>query len=95
MKSVLRYIIAAWAFLSSSAYSADLRFLEYDGFQLVVDCDIHSAIKSSSSVDPNTCGRCRRSRFSLDSQFALECQKLSGDVYFLNWKKRSFSTEYI
>lgn len=78
MKSIFRYVIAAWAFLSSSAYSADLRFLEYDGIQLVADCELRSAIRFFYSIGPNHSHLNRRSSFYLDPDLSPEYHQLAG-----------------
>jgi len=81
MKRILQCVIVVWAFSSSSASAVDIRFLQYDGFQLVFDCDLRSATRFSYSIGPDSNNLKRRSSFSKDPDFPSKCQQHSGKSY--------------
>lgn len=81
MRRILQYAILVWAFSCTGVYSADLQYLQYDGFQLVVDCDLRSAVRFSYTVGPDSDNLKRRSSYSRDPNFSSDCQQHSGATY--------------
>ena len=80
---VLRYFILVPLLLVTSnvANSSELRYLQYDGFQLIVDCEKRSVIQFSYTVGTDTGDLKRRTSFSKDSDFSTDCQQHSSKSY--------------
>ncbi len=81
MFRMIHYVIFILAFASSSAHSEDLRFLNYDGFHLVVDCDLRSAVLFTYTIGPDTGTLDRGTSFNIDPDFPPECQQISNNSY--------------
>ena len=77
----VRTIVFAWAFLALSALAADLHLLQYEGFQLLFDCDLKSATRFSYTTGKDTGSLKRRSSFSKDPNFSSDCQQNSSNSY--------------
>ena len=81
MVCVLQRVFLIGIFISCSLHAADLRYIQYDGYQLVVDCDKRSAIQFSYTVGPDTGDLNRRSSYSEDPDVSSDCKQLSSKSY--------------
>lgn len=75
------------------AESADLHYIQYDGFQIILNCETKPAIRFSYHIGPDTGKLKRRSSFSLDPDLSKDCQ-LNLDNTYRNTNK-SFDRGYL